>query len=405
MSNVPKITITYQGVTVPQATAIRAGVLADYNGAFGGNLNVTSSATPQAHLADNLTQNITDANSAVSSVVAGVDPATSEGRFQDAIGRIYFLSRKGATASVVLATVTGQPGATLLVGALARDVNGLYWASSGSVTFPIGGVGTVEFACTTPGPIQLGIGELNRIAQASAGWDAISNAGAAVTGTNVESRAEFEARRFASVSKNGSGSASSIRGAVWDVPGVLDVYAYDNRRGTPVEIGPTSYSIPPNCVYVAVVGGADADVGKAIYQRKNGGCNLDGNTTVVVTDDESGVAFPYPTYEIQFERPEALAVKLLVQIKASTALPSNLQQLVRQSVLDTFNGVGDSQSRARVGGVIFASSYYAGVAAISQSILILSIKVGSATADADSLEIGIDQVPTLLSTDIEVQVI
>lgn len=405
MSNVPRLTITYQGVTVPQATDIRAGVLEDYNFAFGGNLNITSSATPQAHLSDNLTQNITDANAAVAAMVAGVDPATSEGRMQDGLGRIYFIERKGATSSVVQATVTGQPGAVLPAGSLARDVNGLYWASSGTVTFPIGGVATVQFACTTPGPIQLGIGELNRIAQASPGWDAINNAGAAATGTNVESRAEFEARRFASVSKNGSGSAASIRGAVWNVPGVLDVYAYDNRRDTPVDVGSTAHSIPANCVYVAVVGGDDAAVAKAIYQRKNGGCNLDGNTTVVVTDDESGVAFPYPTYDIQFERPAALAVKFLVQVKASSALPSNLQQLVRQSILDTFNGVDDSQSRARVGGVIFASSYYAGVAAISPSILILSIKVGTTTANSDSLEIGIDQVPTLSSLDVEVQVI
>lgn len=405
MSSVPKITITYQGVTVPQSTAIRAGVLADYNFAFGGNLNITSSATPQAHLADNLTQDITDTNAAVAAMVAGVDPATSEGRMQDGIARIYFLTRKGATSSVVQATVTGQPGAVLPAGALARDVNGLYWASSGSVTFPIGGVASVQFACTTTGPVQLGIGELNRIAQASLGWDAINNTGAAVTGTNVESRAELEFRRFASVAKNGSGSAPSIRGAVWDVPGVLDVYAYDNRRKDPVEIGPTAYPIPASCVYVAVVGGDDAAVAKAIYQRKNGGCNLAGNTSVTVVDDGSGVAFPYPTYDIQFERPAALAVKFLVQIKANPALPSNLQQLVRQSVLDTFNGVGDSQSRARVGGVVFASSYYAGVAAISPSILILSIKVGATTANADSLEIGIDQAPTLSALDIEVQTI
>ena len=405
MSNVPKITITYQGITVPQATAIRTGVLTDYNAAFGGNLNVTSSATPQAHLADNLTQDITDANAAVAAVVAGVDPATSEGRMQDAIGRIYFLPRKGATSSVVQATVTGQPGAILPVGALARDVNGLYWASSGAVTFPVGGVASVQFACATTGSVQLGVGELNRIAQSSPGWDAISNPGAAVTGTNVESRAEYEARRFLSVSGNGSGSAAAIRGAVWKVAGVLDVYAYDNRRGTPVEVGPTAYPIPANCVYVAVVGGDDAAVAMAIYQRKNGGCNLDGNTSVTITDSESGVVFPYPTYDIQFERPAALAVKFLVQIKASSALPSNLQQLVRQSVIDTFNGVGDYAARARVGGVVFASSYYAGVSAISPSILILSIKVGAPTASGDSIEIGIDQAPTLTGSDIEVQTI
>lgn len=405
MSSVPKLTITYQGVTVPQSTAIRAGVLADYNFAFGGNLNITSSATPQAHLADNLTQDITDANAAVAAMVAGVDPATSEGRMQDGIARIYFLTRKGATASVVQATVTGQPGAVLPAGALARDVNGLYWASSGSVTFPIGGVATVQFACTTTGPVQLGIGELNRIAQASLGWDAINNIGAAVTGTNVESRAEFEARRFASVAKNGSGSAASIRGAVWDVPGVLDVYAYDNRISDPVTIGPTDFPVPGHCVYVAVVGGGDDDVAKAIYQRKNGGCNLTGNTTIQVVDDESGVAIPYPVYQIQFERPSSLAVKFSVSIKSSANLPADISSLVKESILDTFNGVSDYASRARVGGLIFASSYYAGISAISSYVLILSVKVGTTTANLDSIEIGVDQVPTLSASDIEVSII
>ena len=401
MSNVPKITITYQGITVPQATAIRTGVLTDYNVAFGGNLNVTSSATPQAHLADNLTQNITDANAAVSSVVAGVDPATSEGRFQDAIGRIYFLDRKGATASVVLSTVTGQPGATLPAGSLARDVNGLYWASSGSVTFPISGVATVEFACTNPGPVQLGIGELNRIAQASLGWDAINNAGAAVTGTNVESRAEFEARRFASVAKNAHGSAAAIRGSVWDVPGVIDVYAYDNFLGTPVIVGPTDYEIPAHCVYIAAVGGTDEAIAKAIFLKKDGGCNLTGNTTVIVQDTESGVAYPYPEYNISWERPDALPIKFMVNIKNSTALPSNITELVRQSVKDTFNGLSGFQ-RARIGGSIYASTYYGGVAQIANSVQVLSIKVGTVTANLDTVSIGIDQAPTVTDADIQV---
>lgn len=401
MSSVPKLTITYQGITVPQATVIRAGVLTDYNVALGGNLNVTSSATPQAHLADNLTQNITDANAAVAAVIAGVDPATSEGRFQDAIGRIYFLTRKGATASVVLATVTGNPGATLSAGALARDVNGLYWTSSGSVTFPISGVATVEFACTNPGPVQLGIGELNRIAQASPGWDAISNAGAAVTGTNVESRAEFEARRFASVAKNAHGSAAAIRGSVWDVPGVIDVYAYDNFTGSPVQVGPTAFEIPAHCVYVAAVGGTNEDVGMAIYKKKDGGCNLTGNTSIVVEDSESGVAFPYPTYTISWERPASLPIKFKVSIRSSPALPANITDLVKQSVVETFNGLNGFQ-RARIGSEIFASNYYGPIAQISSFVQVLSVKVGTTTATLDSVAVGIDQAPTVAMSDIEV---
>ena len=401
MSNVPKLTITYQGITVPQATAIRTGVLNDYNVAFGGNLVLTNSALPQNHLADNLTQNITDANAAVSAVIAGVDPATSEGRFQDAIGRVYFLTRKGATASVVLATVTGKPGAILPAGALARDINGLYWASSGAVTFPVGGVATVEFACTTPGPVQLGIGELNRIAQASLGWDAINNAGAAVTGTNVESRAEFEARRFASVAKNAHGSAAAIRGSVWDVPGVIDVYAYDNFLGTPVIVGPTSYEIPAHCVYIAVVGGTDDDVAKSIFLKKDGGCNLTGNTTVVVQDTENDVGFPYPEYSISWERPASLPILFKVTLRNSSSLPFNITDLVKQSVIDTFNGLNGFE-RARIGGEIFASNYYGPIAQIASSVQVLSVKVGKVAATLDSVAVGIDQAPTVSESNIQV---
>lgn len=401
MSNVPKLTITYQGVTVPQSTAIRTGVLADYNVAFGGNLNITSSATPQAHIADNLTRDISDANAAISSVVAGVDPATSEGRFQDAIGRIYFLTRKGATVSAVLATVTGQPGAVLPAGALARDVNGLYWASSGSVTFPVGGVETVEFACATPGPIQLGIGELNQIAQASLGWDAISNTGAAVTGTNVESRAEFEARRFASVAKNAHGSAAAIRGSVWDTPGVIDVYVYDNFLDTPVSVGPTSYAVPAHCVYIAAVGGTNEAVAKAIFLKKDGGCNLTGNTSFIVQDTENDVGFPYPEYSISWERPAALPILFKVTLRNSSSLPSNIIDLVKQSVIDTFNGLNGFQ-RARIGGEIFASTYYGPIAQIANSVQVLSIKVGTATATLDSVGVGIDKAPTITPANVEV---
>lgn len=404
MSSVPKLTITYQGVTIPQAVDIRTGVMADYNFAFGGNLNITSTATPQAHISDNLTQNISDANAAIAEVIAGVDPATSDGRMQDGIGRIYFIERKGATASVVQATITGQPGAILSAGAMARDVNGLYWTSSGSVTFPIGGVATVEFACTTPGPVQLGIGELNRIAQASPGWDAINNAGAAVTGTNVESKAEFEARRFASVAKNAHGSAAAIRGSVWGVPGVIDVYAYDNFTGSPVEIGPTAFEIPAHCVYVAVVGGTDEDVGMSIYKKKDGGCNLTGNTSIVVEDRESGVAFPYPTYTISWERPAALPIKFKVSIRNSPSLPANITDLVKQSVVETFNGLNGFQ-RARIGSEIFASNYYGPIAQISSSVQVLSVKVGTTTATLDSVAVGIDQAPTVSMSDIEVDLV
>jgi len=400
MSNVPALQITPEGVVVPEALTIRTAVLADENIAFGGDLDVVTPSTPQALLADQLTENITASNAAVAYYVSQVDPATADGRMQEGIARIYFLERKGATASVVLALCTGQPGATLPAGSLAEDARGNLWQSTGDIVWPSIGVESVQFACLTLGPITLGIGELTRIAQASPGWDAITNVGAATVGSNVETRANFEQRRRESVALNAKGSPPAIRSAVFALDGVLDVFVYDNFTNNILNYGSTNYPLKPHSVYVAVVGGEDAEIADAIFRKKDLGCDMNGNTTVQV-DDMEGYSYPYPSYGITFERPPSLACKFMVQIANRPSLPSNIVQLAKDAVFATFTGLNGAQ-RARIGGAIFASNYYAGVASISTAVSIVQIKVGSTTANLDQLLVGIDQAPTLDMNDIAV---
>lgn len=403
MSSVPPIVISATGVSVPQAVDVRAGILADDNEAFGGDLDIVTPSTPQAHQADNLTANITTANAAVAYTLAMTDPATSEGRWQDAIGRIYFLSRNGATASAVNAECTGQPGVTLAAGALAQDDAGNLWASTGDAVFSGSGLATVQFACTTLGPVSLGIGELTRIAQTAPGWDAITNLGAAVVGTATESRRAFEERRRESVARNGRGSPAAIRSTVWDVDGVLDVFAYDNYTNAVLNYGATNYPLAPHSIYVAVVGGTDADVAQAIWTTKDAGCDMNGNTTVIVQDTENA-SYPYPTYSIKFERPAALAIKFAVQLANNASLPADIEAQVRAAIVATFTGANGSQ-RARIGANIFASNFYGAVAAIGTSVSILSIKIGTVTATLDTVSVGIDQAPTVDPLDIAVTLV
>lgn len=403
MSNVPPLTITATGVTVPQAVDIRAGVLADDNQAFGGDLDIVTPSTPQAYQADNLTADIVSANAAVAYTLAMVDPATSEGRFQDGIGRIYFLDRKGATASVATAQCTGQPGVTMPAGQLAQDDAGLTWSSTGAATFSGAGLADVQFACTTLGPVQLGIGELTRIAQTYPGWDAVTNLGAATVGTATETRTAFEERRRESVARGGRGSPAAIRAAVWDVGGVLDVFAYDNFTNSTLPYGPTNYPIAPHSIYVAVVGGADAAVAAAIWGKKDAGCDMNGNTTVQIQDTEN-VSYPYPVYTIRFMRPPALPIKFAVRLANSAQLPSNIVSLVQEAVIATFNGTNGAQ-RARIGSDIYASNFYGAVASLGASVSILSIKIGTSTATLDTVQVGIDQAPTVQASDIAVTLV
>lgn len=403
MSNTPPIQITPTGVVVPSAVDIRTGILADTNQAFGGDLDVVTPSTPQAYLADNLTDNLMDSNAAIANLIAMVDPATSEGRFQDGIGRIYFFDRKGATSSVVQALCTGQPGLVMPAGQLAQDADGNLWISDNPATFDGLGQATIQFSCQTKGPIELGIGALTKIAQLFPGWDAITNLAPAIVGSNVESRGAFETRRQESIAKNGRGTVPAIRAEVWGVDGVIDVFAYDNFTNAAILYGATNYSIKPHSIYVAVVGGANDGIAQAIWRKKDGGCDLNGNTSVVVQDTD-GYSYPYPQYTITFNRPTPTPVKFAVQIANSTALPSTIIQDVKDSITSTFTGENGAQ-RARIGGKIFASNFYAAVAQISAAVSIIQIKVGLTTANLDSIDIGIDQYPTIDDADIAVSLV
>lgn len=400
MSNVPPLEILPTGVAVPESVDIRQGILEDTNEAFGGDLDIVTPSTPQAYLADKLTDNIRDSNAAIAYMVSQMDPATSEGRMQDGIARIYYLERKPATSSVVQALCTGQPGAPLPLYSLAQDDDGNLWQSTAAGVFPASGELTIQFACVSTGPVTLGIGQLTRIAQLVPGWDAITNLGAATAGSNVESRAAFEARRRESVARNAHGSPAAIRSAVWDVDGVIDVFAYDNYNNTVLPYGSTSYPIAPHSIYIAVIGGVAQDIAEAIFAKKDLGCGMNGNTSVTVQDTD-GYSFPYPSYQIQFEIPASLPVKFFVQLVNSPNLPPDIVAQTKAKIMSTFIGADGSQ-RARIGGTIFASSYYAGIASIAPSVAIVQVKVGDTVANLDQLMVGIDQAPTLDEGDIMV---
>lgn len=373
MTNVPQPTFGPNGFIAPLESAILAGILADFNAAFGGNLN-TDQTTPQGQLAVTTAAIIGFCNDLFLSYTNGVDPSYASGRMQDAIARIYFLERLPAQATAVQATCTGLVGVAITTGALALASDGnIYICTAGGT---IGGGGTVSlpFACTVTGPIACPVASLNSIYQTIPGWDSITNPTEGVVGRDVESRAEFEARRAASVAVNAVGVLPAILGSVLQVTGVLDAYVTENTTGSPATIG--GVSIAAHSLYVAAVGGADADVAAAIWRKKNPGCAYTGNTTVTVTDLNSGYSVPYPTYAVTFERPASLPVLLAIAIANSTSVPSDAVTQIKTAVLAAFAGT-DGGQRARIGSTLFASRFYAGIAALGPWAQIVSILVGS----------------------------
>lgn len=401
-SAVPKIKFTAAGLIIPTETDVLAGVQADMNAAFGGGLN-PALETPQGQLASSQAAVIADKNNEIANVVNQIDPKYASNRFQDAIGRIYFLTRKPATPTAVTATLTGLAGTIVPANTLAQDTSGNTYAASGASTIGVTGTVEAEFQNILNGPIPCATGTLTRVYQAVPGWDAINNAADGTMGQNVESRSDFEYRRKNSVSLNGKGTPSAIYAEVFALTDVLDVYVKDNPSGSTVNTGSTNYPLLPHSVYVAVVGGADADIASAIWRKKDVGCDYNGNTSVVVTDT-SGYNYPQPTYTVKFERPVALPIKFAVLLVDDTSLPSNIVPLVQNAIIARFNGT-DGTTRERIGSIILASRYYGAVVSVAPNVSLISILIGTSTPTLSQVAVGIDQKPTLSVTDISVTLV
>lgn len=399
ISSVPQIEFTPSGLVIPSESDVLSGVQSDINAAFGGGLN-QALETPQGQLASSQTAIIADKNSQFAYFVNQVDPQYADGRFQDAIGRIYFLTRKPATSTSVQATLTGVPGTVIPAGTFAQDTSGNTYASTGSATIGSVGAVTAEFQNVVTGPIPCPSGTLTQVYQSISGWDAITNASDGTLGQNVETRSEFEYRRKNSVSLNSEGTTGAIYATVFNLDNVLDVYVIDNFTNSTVNTGPTNYPVAAHSVYVAVVGGVDADIAQAIWSKKSLGCDYNGNTSVTVTD-ESGYNYPAPTYTVTFNRPDPLPILFEVTIIDDPSLPSNIVDLVTNSIIARFNGT-DGTSRERIGSSIFASRYYPAVSSVASNVAVVSILIGTVTATLSKVDVGIDQRPTISSSDISV---
>jgi hypothetical protein len=387
-------------VVIPPESSILAGVQADINAAFGGGLN-PALETPQGQLASSQAAVIADKNSEIALIVNQVDPLYASGRFQDAIGRIYFLDRKAATSTAVTATLGGLVGTVVPAGTFAQDLSGNTYILLGSVAIGAGGTVSSSWQNIATGPIPCPAATLTKVYQAVPGWDTITNPADGTLGQDVETRAEFEFRRQNSVALNSRGTCPSIYGNVFEkVLGALDCYVIDNPSGLTVLTGPTNYPMLPHSVFVAVIGGADVDIAQAIWEKKDVGCDYNGNTSVTVLDN-SGYSFPQPSYPVKFERPAPLAIKFAVRIVNLPSLPADIATLIRNSIVAQFNGTNGSV-RARIGAAILAANYYASVALSASNVQLISVLVGTATPTDTQVDVGIDQAPTLDPLDIAV---
>ena len=115
--------ITQEGVIIPDTSDLQQEVQQEYVSALGDDLDL-SPETPQGRLIEAETlcrKSVLDNNALIANAL---NPNTSFGVFLDALSALTGTSRRWATHTAVLCTLTGVPDTTVPAGSLARTQAG-----------------------------------------------------------------------------------------------------------------------------------------------------------------------------------------------------------------------------------------------------------------------------------------
>lgn len=446
-TNVPAIIFGDTGPVSPDEQAILAGIQADLNAAFGGNLAFGNGA-PETQLANSETAIVGDANDQFMALFNNVDPAYSSGRMQDAIGRIYFLERITAQATLVQVNCNGLTGVIIPVGALLIDNDtGYRYQCTQSGTITAGGTIQLPFANTVAGPYA--VPSTLTIYQSINGWDSATVAGG-TEGRAVESRTAFETRRQASVAGNAQNQLASIRAQVLAVANVLSCYTNENPNEYPIAFNPVATAtasisgttlttsgtitgtiangqtvagvgvtpgttivsgagttwtvsasqtvastpisfggvvIPPHKIYVCVYGGDSTQVCTAIFSKKGPGAGYVGDTTNIIYDTSPPYPAPGVPYQVTYQAAAAFNVFVLVKLVNNSNIPADAQQQIAAAIIDNFSGNGEEDA-PQIGFPVLASRFYCSIAALGSWAKVFSITLSSSTTAANAVVTG-----------------
>lgn len=352
------------GFSVDDVATVRAAVAAEWKAAFretdAAELN-TDPETPAGQIVDSETAAVAQKDSELLLLANQFNPLKAEGLMQDALAKLYFITRQPASFGAAECDCRGRPGTVIPAGAQIRsETDNTLWSCAAAVTVGKGAHVTARFVCSESGPIAAPAHSLTHIVSQIPGWEAVDNPVAAAVGRNEETQAEFEDRRYKSVALNSRSYIASVYGRVAQVANVTAVCARQNRTDVPVTVD--GVTLLPHSVYVSAVGGDDTAIATALYNSVSAGCQYNGNTLVYVTDPVTGAVDA-----VRFDRPEETDIFVEVRVQKNATLPVNAEALIKDAVFDNFYGLRDDKIgdtpllRVTPGAELYASRFYTSI--------------------------------------------
>ena len=256
------------------------------------------------------------------------DPLTAVGAGLSALVQLNGVIRKPGAASVVPLTLSGRPGTLIPAGSLVGTADGRHrFRLEENTVLPAEGEAEVRGVSAEKGPVDPAPGTVAAILSPVSGWRSVANGPALSVGSVEETDELLRRRQQLSTNATAYRQIEAIRAAVLNVPGVSFCRAYQNSGLAPDERG-----IPGKSLALAVVGGDDRAIARAMLYRTPLGVGWHGEAAVPFEDAlglTETVRFSRPV-----ERPVSLAVTLEIMVDERVQLfPSNGPELVRRAIL------------------------------------------------------------------------
>ena len=338
--------VNLQGVIIPDTSATKAEVEAEFRGVFGDDVDL-SDESPGGALVNSEVIARTGVAVNNANLANQINPNKAGGVYLDALWELTNAitgGRRQATHSTFSQAVnlTGVPGTVIPEGALAVTADGDQFETLSEVTLDVSGMGTAAFRSVETGPIPAAIGALNSIAPGQPlGWETVNNPVAATLGQNQESDSRSRQRRRETLALQGMSTSAAVKSRVAAVNGVRSLSFRENFTNAPVVID--GVNLAAKSVYACVDGGSDSDVATALLESKTAGADWNGLVEVDVVDQDSG-----QTYAVKLDRPNEIQQWIRVAIKPSNVTDPGV--VISTAVLKYVDGEIDGEDGFIVGG-------------------------------------------------------
>ena len=370
--------LSNNGIVVADTADIKEDIQGEYQAALGADLSLED-ATPQGRLIDIET----DARTAVVEnnvlISNSINFNLASGILLDAWGANFGLTRGAATSSRVTATITGVPGTVIAAKSQAATQAGDIFYLENKATIPSAGTIDVSFLSLEKGEIPCPIGALNKIVDGTLGWETITNAAAAVLGTNRESDSSYKQKFYDSGLFGGMSLIEDYDNALKNVPNVASAYVRDNGSSSAVTYD--TVTIAAHSVYACVDGGTNRAVATALFNRKSGGSDWtaipDKSVTVDIVDPTYG-----DTYQVTFNRPYHPAIYVAVTCSVGTSTVTDIEDAVKNAIINHIGSLG-------IGNDVILLTLAGAITAAVPGIVLTSLTIGKSVGSLSGSNITV----------------